>query len=258
MIQNSFFAPLRLALVGIQLVSGVVQAALIFPYVSAPNQLFMKQIWSRQMLWILGIRLSTNVSPEVPDRLAGLLACNHISFVDIFVINAIAPSCFVAKRDVAHWPVIGWFCARIDTLFIERGSRSSAHRTHLQLVKRLEQGHRIAIFPEGTSSQGASVLPFHSALFQSAIDAAVPLRCMALSYHNADGSISLAPAYTGEISLWHCLLSIAQSSGVKAHLRELPAISTLTSERRQLARQAHEEIARGLAANHHEHLDPPQ
>lgn len=249
MIHKTSLAPLRLTLVGLHLLSGMFQVALIYPHVGQQKRQFMKQLWSRQLLWILGVRLSAQALAGDPNRLDGLLACNHISFVDIFVINAVAPTSFVAKSEVAAWPAIGWLCAHTDTLFIERASRGAAHRTHRRLVERLGSGQSVAIFPEGTSSRGDSVLAFHSALFQSAIDAGVPVRCLALSYHGPDGSPSLAPAYIDDISLWQCLWTIARCGGLHVRLRELPAIETGTTDRRQLAHQAHRLIARGLAAN---------
>jgi 1-acyl-sn-glycerol-3-phosphate acyltransferase len=97
-------------------------------------------------------------------------------------------------------------------------------------------------------------MPFHAALFQSAIDAEVPVRCLALSYHQADGSVSFTPAYIGDISLWQCLWAIAQSRGLQARLRSLAVLETRHVDRRQLARQAHQSVAHGLATNRAEFL----
>jgi 1-acyl-sn-glycerol-3-phosphate acyltransferase len=253
MIYRNYLAPLRLCLVALQILSGVVQAGLIYPYIGQQMRASMKRRWSRQMLHILGIRLSAHASSIQSAGRPGLLVCNHVSFVDIFVINAVEPASFVAKSDVAHWPLIGKLCASTDTMFIERGSRSAAYHTHRRLVDRLEQGHCIAVFPEGTSSRGDEVMPFHSALFQSAIDAGVPIRCLTLSYHQEDGSPSFAPAYVDNISLWQCLKAITRSRGLHAQLSNASDLDTGTGDRRHLAQLAHQAIARELAGRRASH-----
>ncbi len=166
-------AALRLLAVGLHLLSGVLQVALLFRVVSRVRRRLLRQLWSRQLLLLLGVRLepaALNTAGPVA-AFEGLIVSNHISFVDIFVINALAPAAFVCKEDVAHWPLIGWLCRGTETIFLVRGSRSAAYFAHRQIVSRLQYGERIAVFPEGTTSIGDRVLPFHGTLFQSAIDA---------------------------------------------------------------------------------------
>src|SRR5690606_26195244 len=112
---------------------------------------------------------------------------------------------FVSKDDVRKWPLIGWLCARTDTVFLERGSRVAAQRARENLVEALHRGKRVALFPEGTTTRGDTVLPFHSALLQAAIDAGTPVTPVVLRYRSGDGSPSIAPAYVDDISLIGCL-----------------------------------------------------
>jgi len=178
--------------------------------------------------------------PTVP---AGLLVCNHVSWLDIFVINALAPTAFVSKDDVRRWPLIGWLCAGTETIFLERGSRAAAQRTGEHIVRELAAGAHVGIFPEGTTSDGTRLLPFHAAFFQCAIDAAVPVVPLALRYQDAAGQPSRAPAYDGELTLWQTLLAITRAEGLLARVAITAPIAPADLDRRQLAAHCHRAIA---------------
>lgn len=236
-------AAFRLTRVGLHLVWGVAMVALVYPWIDLRLKRWLKQCWSRQLLEILGVRLSVNRETSLPG---GLLVSNHISWLDIFVINALAPAAFVAKDDVKRWPLIGWLCAHTETIFLKRGSRAAAQRTREEISDRLRAGGPVAVFPEGTTSRGGRVLPFHAALFQSAIDAAAPVVPLMLRYVDRRGHPSRAPAYDGEITLWQSLWAIARTSGLTAELCVLPPIAAQTATRRALAERCHDAIARCL------------
>ena len=172
-----------------------------------------------------------------------MLVSNHISWLDIFVINALTPAAFVSKDDVKGWPLIGWLCARTETIFLERGSRAAAQRTREAMLAELGSGAHVAVFPEGTTTAGDRVLPFHAALFQGAIDAAVPVVPLALRYVDAAGRSSRAPAYDGEVTLGQCLLAIARAGGLTAELRILAPLDGASADRRHLASRCHHAIA---------------
>jgi 1-acyl-sn-glycerol-3-phosphate acyltransferase len=237
-------ARVRLLLVGLHLLSGTFQAAVLFRLGGARWRQQLKRVWSRQLLRILGIRI------ESGDDLArvegGLLVGNHISFIDIFVINALLPCAFVAKSEVAHWPLIGWLSRHAGTVFIERGNRKAAHRTQQQMLHLLGAGQRLAIFPEGTSTAGDTLLPFHAALFQSAIDAAVPVHAIALGYRGPDGLRSTAPAYIADISLMDCLMSVLNSGPLVAQVTLAASYLPPLQDRRHLAHRAHQAVAAAL------------
>ena len=236
----------RLPLVGLHLLYAALQVALIFPWATTAWRQRLRRAWSDQLLRLLGIRVKFQATPN----LTGLLVCNHISFIDIFVINAVLPSRFVSKDDVAGWPLIGWLSRLNGTLFIERGSSRAASRTLNTMRDALSAGDRVAIFPEGTSTAGDRVLPFHGALLQSAIDAAVPVHALLLTYVDAAGRHSIAPAYIDEISVLDCLITILRSGGLTAHLTLVSSFPPPHADRRQLAHQAHQAIAGGLRQQH--------
>ena len=176
----------------------------------------------------------------------GFLVANHISWLDIYAINALAPSAFVSKDDVRAWPVIGWLSQKTGTIFMERGSRNAAMRTKEYIAKELRRNACVAVFPEGTTTEGEAMLPFHSALFQSAIDAGARVTHVALRYTGSDGIRATAPSYAGDTTLWESLRTVVASSGLTAHLAFLPALGEIGAERRQLAQHAHQLIASHL------------
>jgi 1-acyl-sn-glycerol-3-phosphate acyltransferase len=177
----------------------------------------------------------------------GLLVANHISWLDIFAINAVAPTTFLSKDDVLQWPLIGWLARQAGTLFMERGSRAAAQRAKEHLVEELRSGTLVGVFPEGTTGFGDQVMPFHAALFQSAIDAEIVVVPTLIRYTDRQGVPSIAAAYVGETSLWECLRSIVRASGLTVHLEFLPVIAAAGAERRQLAHHSHQLISHALA-----------
>ncbi|MCX7147124.1 MAG: lysophospholipid acyltransferase family protein [Sulfuritalea sp.] len=238
-------ARVRLLLVGLHLLFGAFQAAALFRLGGTRWRQQLKRVWSRQLLGILGIRIESGDNLSSVE--GGLLVGNHISFIDIFVINALLPCAFVAKSEVGQWPLIGWLSRQTGTVFIERGSRKAAHRTHQQMRPAFDAGQRLAIFPAGTTTAGDTLLPFHGALFQSAIDAAVPVHAIALSYHDAGGARSEAPAYIGDISLIDCLMRVLQAGGLVVRVTLAASFVPPLPDRRHLAHRAHQAVATALA-----------
>ena len=217
--------------------------ALVFPWLPVTGRQDFKRRWSRQLLDALGVHL--HVCGKRPRD--GLIVCNHVSWLDIYAINALVATTFVCKDDVRHWPLIGWLGASTGTLFMKRGSRSAAMRTKERLADHLRRNNSVCIFPEGTTTSGELVLPFHSALLQSAIDAHARVAPAALSYCASDGAPTQAAAYAGDTTLWQSLRSIVGNGGLRVHIEFLPAIEPAGQDRRQLARQAHRLIADKIA-----------
>ncbi len=233
-------AAFRLARVGLHLLWAIATVAVVFPWASPALRRTLKQRWSRQLVGMLGIKVGVGGTTPIPP---GLLVCNHISWLDIYVINALAPAAFVSKDDVKDWPLIGWLCQHTETIFLERGSRAAAQRTRETMVAQLTSGTHVALFPEGTTSAGDRLLPFHGALFQSAIDARVPVVPLALRYLDADGQPSRAPAYDGDITLLQCMRAIARASGLSVQVCVLAPLDSSNVDRRHLAAHCHHAIA---------------
>lgn len=214
----------------------------LFPLIPDSTRRALKARWSRQLLEILGVRLLFAGSPPT----GGLLVANHISWLDIYAINALAPTAFVAKDDLLAWPVIGWLSRQTETIFLERGSRRAAMSIKSELVARLYQGACVGVFPEGTTSSGESVLHFHSALFQSVIDAEAHVLPTVVRYTDKAGQPSAAPAYAGATSLWQSLLAVANADSLTAYLDFMPATPAVGMTRRQLSEATRQLIASRL------------
>src|SRR5712691_7071405 len=144
---------LRLARLALHLVRGLAIAWLRFPRLSEAQKHAEKRRWSNRLLSILSVSVRERNAPkELPGRC--MLVLNHISWLDIFVVDARFPATFIAKSEVRSWPVVGWLCTLVGTLYIERGKRSEARRTRQIIAAEIERGTLIAVFPEGITSFG--------------------------------------------------------------------------------------------------------
>jgi 1-acyl-sn-glycerol-3-phosphate acyltransferase len=211
------------------------------------QRLVMVQALSRRLLGILGVDVAEQ--GERPQSKGSLLVANHISFTDILVINAVAPSTFVSKDGVAAWPLIGYLVTSAGTIYLERGSRRAAHRVQERITEHLAAGGRVAFFPEGTTTDGTAMLPFHGALFQAAIDANAAIDCALLRYVDSAGRPSLRTAYVGDLSLIGCLWQIAAGPRLTAQLSWVSRFEPPHADRRHLAHHAHQRISHALAAS---------
>ena len=145
----------RLARLALHLVRGLAIAWLRYPKLSEAEQNAQKRRWSRTLLSILSVSVREQNAPKkLPERC--MLALNHISWLDIFVIDATFPATFVAKSEVRSWPVVGWLCTLVGTLYIERGKRSAAVRARQAVAGELERGALVAVCPEGITGEALS------------------------------------------------------------------------------------------------------
>ncbi|AMO22815.1 lysophospholipid acyltransferase family protein [Ramlibacter solisilvae] len=157
------------------------------------------QAWAGRMLQALGVRLRLRGAPAAGPV---LLVANHISWLDILVLHAARHCRFVSKGEVRHWPLIGTLATGAGTLYIERESRRDAMRVVHHMAESLRAGEVLAVFPEGTTSDGRQLLPFHANLIQAAISAEAPVQPVALSFVDvATGQPSFSPCYIGDDSL---------------------------------------------------------
>ena len=222
--------------------------AISYPWLRATLQRRILQRWSNDLLNIFGIQVRMNAGMQSCKLQQGLIVTNHISWLDVFVLNSVVPMRFVAKSEVRRWPVIGWLCARAQTLFIERGKARSAARINVQLVELLKRGECLAVFPEGTTTNGAEVAHFHSSLLQPAIDSGVPLHPIAIRYQNKSGQRSDAAAYIDDLSFGASLWQILCAKNLQVRLVATPSLDTRNTDRRALTLNAHTHIASTLLA----------
>ena len=137
----------------VHLVYGMWQLWTRFPRASAQQRLELNRAWSLRMLQLCGMRLIVHNDGARLDE-GVLVVANHISWIDIYVINAWRPTPFLSKAEIRKWPVVGWCAEQLGTVFIQREKRSDAKRIMHDLAERLNAGERMCVFPEGTTSDG--------------------------------------------------------------------------------------------------------
>nr|WP_229520749.1 lysophospholipid acyltransferase family protein [Massilia sp. IC2-476] len=227
------------------MVAGLATSALVFPLASHAMRERLTRRWSRKLLGLC--RVTVEQRPGAPVLDHALIVANHVSWLDIFVINALHPCRFVAKAEIRSWPVLGWLAAAAGTVFIARGNRRELRHIFKGLVTVLEGGQRVALFPEGTTAQQGEVLPFHANLFEAAIDARVAVQPYALSYVDASGAFHRSVDYVGDTTFVDSLFTILQGEPVRARLQPLAPIDSVGAHRRELAQAAQDAVAAALA-----------
>lgn len=229
--------------------------AAVYPWAGQAWRLALKRRWSEQLLGMLGVRLESSGAGLPPGC---LVVANHVSWLDIYAINAAHPVAFVSKAEVRSWPLIGWLAANTDTIFLMRGSRGHAKIINAEIAELLASGRCAAIFPEGTTSDGSELLHFHAALLQPAIEVGRPIVPLALSYHAPDGQRSLAPAYAGETTMLQSLWAVVSEPELRVRVAIAPAIASQDEAGDKVHRRAIAEAARtSIALSLHLSPAPP-
>ena len=250
-------APCRAALRATALVVGTLAAVLIrsFACVTFPTAAArIPLLWHRMCCLLIGLEVRRYGRPADAGQV--LYVCNHASYLDVPVMGASVRASFVAKSDVASWPVIGTLSRLQDTVFIDR-RRHSAHVQREALQRHLQAGRSLILFPEGTSGDGNRVLPFKTGLF-SAADLLVGGRPVAvqpvtIAYSRLDGwsmGRALRPffAWYGDMTLldhlWTCLGF--NRPGIDVVFHEAVQLADFGS-RKALARHCESVVAQGLS-----------
>ncbi len=228
------------------LARGLAITTLLFPRATTAQRREHVRRWSAELLALLAIESRITGSIVAAEGNLVFLA-NHVSWLDIFVIDAQAPARFIAKSELARWPLVGRLLRDTQTIFLERARKADMRRVNAMATDALARGDRLAVFPEGTTTDGTKLLKFHGSLLQPVIDANGRVQPIALRYTYADGRHSLAPEYAGDTSF---LRSFWRVCGARAHVVEitaLPPVPAAGRSRRELAAFAEDAIRRALA-----------
>lgn len=236
----------RLLRLGLHILRGVLTALLVLPWGSTGLRMALTREWSRSLLNLLGVRLKVRGNPLNVASRNVLLVSNHVSWLDIYLLNTVRPLRFVSKAEVRSWPVVGWLAVFTGTLFLERGKRRDTARVNDAVSNALASGDCVAFFPEGTTTDGTHLKPFLSSLLQAAINAQSELRPVALRYVLPDGNADVAAAYYGNMSMTDSLRNILARKEIRAELIFLEPISTSGKHRRELVQLAEQAISSAL------------
>jgi lyso-ornithine lipid O-acyltransferase len=212
--------------------------------------------YHRLVCRILGVRVE--VVGAAPRHGPLLIACNHVSWLDIVVLSSVAPVSFVAKNEVARWPLFGSLARLQRTVFVDRARRHATGGARDEMRERLKSGDILVLFAEGTSGDGRSVLPFKSSFFGAADEPGVLVQPVTLAYRghrNLPMNRRLLPAYAwyGDMELVPHLVGAMRAGPIEVSVVCHPPLS-LSGElnRKGLARHAEEQVRRSLALALHD------
>jgi 1-acyl-sn-glycerol-3-phosphate acyltransferase len=198
--------------------------------------------WSALLVRIFGFRVVRH-GTALPGGV--LFVANHITWMDIELIHSLRMACFVAKSEIAGWPLVGWLASRAGTIYHQRGSQASLGQVQATMVERLRQGLAVAVFPEGTTGKGDSVRVFHARIFQTCYEAGVVAQPVALRFVR-NGVLTTAPAFAdGEHFLGNFLRLLGEPSTV-AEVHFLEPVPLAAEGRRRMADTARARIMAAL------------
>ena len=203
---------------------------------------FMISWWSGTLLRLFGFRIRAFGKP-LPG--AVMYVANHLSWLDIELMHSQRAISFVAKSEIARWPVVGYLATRAGTIYHQRGSSDSMANVIGRVVERLQTGEPVGIFPEGGTGGGERVRTFHARIFQAALDAGVPVQPVALRY-GRDGRQDLSMPFAQGESFVANLLRILGSRSMDAEVHFLEPVESTPDARRRMAEESRARIVRAV------------
>ncbi len=238
----------RLVWVVLWLILGLACIGLVFPVLPAVRRTQIIHYWSRGLVRLCGVRVRVQGQPIRTGPI--LYVANHISWLDIFVLNSVRATGFVAKQDIRDWPILGWLVAGAGTVFIDRTQRHAIKGVSLQMQQRFARNEAVGVFPEGTTSEGLDVSAFHASLFEPAIRVNVGVQPIALRFYE-QRQRSTRLAFVGEQSLVENLWLLLSATHVSVAIDFLGPLSAQTCQslgRAEVAQQTRQRIRECVTA----------
>lgn len=232
----------RLVLLGVHIVVGLVIVATLLRRGESrpPDDKGRKVVrwWLGRSGRIMGLRVKVSgMLPEGPV----LVVSNHISWMDIPVLGGVLPVSFVSKSEIREWPLLGVISGRGGTLFIRRGGKNAANEAAEKIAFRLRRGDSIAVFPEGTTTDGHTVKRFHPRLFGAAAHAEAGVQPVAIRYPHQHGVHPAAPFVNNESLFSHGVRALGEKH-IDVEVTLCPLLASQPVDRRTLSELAHESI----------------
>ena len=188
----------------------------------------LTQWWNARLFGIFGLRIRIRGRAVAGGHVT---VANHVSWMDISLIAACEQTRFVSKAEVARWPIVGGLARASGTFFLTRGAGGTRPLLE-KLTPFLHRGGSVTIFPEGTTSDGTGLLPFHPRLFAAAIDAKLPVQPLLIRYGRTPDGRNIAPYIGDDVLFWHILAMLRNPS--------MDVCTTMTS---RLSRLSHRLMA---------------
>ncbi|OUT79464.1 MAG: hypothetical protein CBB82_01355 [Betaproteobacteria bacterium TMED22] len=202
------------------------------------------QYWFRALLIILNIKLEIKGLNQQSKEY--FLVANHISWLDIPVVSACLPVCFLSKSEVGQWPIIGFLARFVGTIFIARGSRRAITKVNEQIEESLLNHQTVCVFPEGTTTSGDRLGAFHPSIFQPAVGIGVKVLPVAIRYLDEKSNPTTKPAYVGNMTLMSSLDRIIIEPIIFAEVTFLKPIDSQGSQRHYISKVSRDMICSAL------------
>lgn len=236
----------RATRVSLHVFAGLATTTFVFPRADAARKRELTRRWCLKLLALM--RIEARVHGAITGHGGNvLLVANHISWLDIFVLNAHRPARFIAKAELAAWPLVGRLIRGSGTIFIQRARKTDTHRVNRVAADALASGDDLVVFPEGTTTDGRQVLRFHGSLLQPICDTKGHVLPVAIRYHDGEGRHCAAAEYVGETSFAESFWRVCGERRIAVDLHAAPALPAHTMHRRDLARESERAIRTALA-----------
>lgn len=230
----------------LKLLKGLLLIGCVFPHLRPSERDVIIESWCREVLDVLSVRV--NLRGETPPGKVSsvLFVANHVSWMDILVMNACRRVRFVAKAEVRQWPLVGWMAIRTGTIFFKRTSPHELGRVTKSINTFLRRGDCIALFSDGTRTDSASVHAFHSGLLESAIAAEALIWPVGIRYSRLDGSLGTDTPVVSSQSLFASIRNILAQPATRAQVSYTDPIESSAGDRHKLTAWCHQSIERSL------------
>lgn len=238
---------LRLLRIAGHLLAGTLTVLFLFPHLSAEERGRRVTAWAARTVGLAGVRVVVQGRPPAVRGKGALIVANHVSWLDIYVLHSLVFTRFISKAEIRRWPLIGWLAEMTGTLFLERTKKSDAARINREMAGHLRAGECLALFPEGTTTDGTEVKPFYASLFNPALEAEAQVWPVLIRYLDLNGEPTLAAAYHDDTTMAQSLMRVLRSGGIQAEVSFLPPIAATAGHRRELAQTAETAIRDALA-----------
>ena len=195
--------------------------------------------WVEDLTYSMNTRL--HVTGEVMQE-SGFFVSNHISWLDTIILSQVQPISFIARHDLEHWPLLGTFTKRMQSVYIDRSNKFQAYRSIPALEGRMNEGRSVHVFPESTTSDGANVLPFYPMFYEAAVRTGKKVQAVAIQYKDEHGLPLREAAYINNDSFLDTLERILKVKKVYAHCHFFEPLDAASLGRKELCRLTREQI----------------
>ena len=215
---------IRLVLLILLIISGLVLTGLIFPLLGQAARERSTQLWSKILILVLGVRVKVEGAPI--QNSAVMLVANHVSWIDIFILNSCRTTFFIAKKEIKDWPIVGRLVVQTGTIFVDRSRRSAMRGVNKELDERFAKGMCTGLFPEGTTSDGLGVKSFFGGLLEAPLKAQIPIQPVAILLYHKDQRSSFA-SFIGDETLVHNIWILLSNFDISVTVKYLDPITQL-------------------------------